>query len=131
MPAAPTIPVAVQVVDIVMPRFRLMHEMTTDHVHEEIQLLANDFSTMLFETTYHLPSFAGYYKSHDQGPSYAYLKRSLKALHEVAALALGGGLAACLVINLAFQGGPPESFVAARTALSGMPERMPLSIMKR
>ena len=43
--------VAVQVMNLVMPHFQLMHEMTTDHVHEEIQLLANDFSTMLFETT--------------------------------------------------------------------------------
>ena len=30
--------------------FKRMHEMTVDHVHEEIQLLAIDFSTMLFET---------------------------------------------------------------------------------
>ena len=63
-----------------MPEFRRMHDMTVDHAHEEIQLLANDLSTMLFETTYYLPSFAEYYKAHDQGPSYAYLKRSLKAL---------------------------------------------------
>ena len=27
-----------------------MHEMTVDHAHEEIQLLANDISGMLFET---------------------------------------------------------------------------------
>lgn len=57
-----------------------MHDMTVDHAHEEIQLLANDISGMLFETTYHLPSFAAHYKSHDQTPSYAYLKRSLKAI---------------------------------------------------
>ncbi|WP_328356332.1 sulfotransferase [Mycobacterium sp. NBC_00419] len=63
-----------------MPEFRRMHDMTVDHAHEEIQLLANDLSTMLFETTYYLPTFAEYYKAHDQGPSYAYLKRSLKAL---------------------------------------------------
>src|SRR6478672_277628 len=36
--------VAVQVMNVVMPHFPLMHEMTTDHAHEEIQLLANDFS---------------------------------------------------------------------------------------
>jgi hypothetical protein len=63
-----------------MPEFKRMHDMTVDHAHEEIQLLANDFSTMLFETTYYLPSFAAYYKAHDQGPSYAYLKRSLQAI---------------------------------------------------
>jgi hypothetical protein len=63
-----------------MPDFKRMHDMTVDHAHEEIQLLANDFSTMLFETTYYLPTFAAYYKAHDQGPSYAYLKRSLQAM---------------------------------------------------
>ena len=47
-------------------------------------------------------------------------RRSLKALHEVAALGLGGGLAACLVINLAFQGGPLESFVAARAGFDAI-----------
>ena len=40
-----------------------MHEMTVDHAHEEIQLLANDISGMLFETTYYVPSFAAHYKS--------------------------------------------------------------------
>ena len=47
--------VAVQTMDLLMPYFPLMHEMTTDHVHEEIQLLANDFSTMLMETLAHVP----------------------------------------------------------------------------
>jgi hypothetical protein len=63
-----------------MPEFKRMHEMTVDHAHEEIQLLANDISGMLFETTYYIPSFAAHYKAHDQAPSYAYLKRSLQAM---------------------------------------------------
>lgn len=63
-----------------MPEFRRMHDMTVEHAHEEIQLLANDISGMLFETTYHVPSFAQHYKSHDQSSSYAYLKRSLQAM---------------------------------------------------
>lgn len=41
-------------------------------------------------------------------------RRSLKAMHEVAAIGLGGGLAACLVINLAPAGASPANFVAAR-----------------
>lgn len=41
-------------------------------------------------------------------------RRSLKTLHEVAAFGMGGGLAACLVINLAFQAGSADRFVAAR-----------------
>jgi hypothetical protein len=57
-----------------------MHEMTTDHVHEEIQLLAIDFSTMLFETMALLPSWRDAYKASDQTPSYRYLRRILQAM---------------------------------------------------
>ncbi len=72
--------VAVQVIDVVMPRFRLMHEMTTDHVHEEIQLLANDLSTMLFETLGHVPRWRDYYMAHDQTSHYEYMRTQLKAM---------------------------------------------------
>ncbi|MFZ0832124.1 MAG: sulfotransferase [Mycobacterium sp.] len=71
---------AVGFVDVVMPHFRLMHEMTTEHVHEEIQLLANDFATMFFETLGHVPRWRDYYLSHDQTPHYQYLATQLKAL---------------------------------------------------
>ncbi len=63
-----------------MPHFDRMHEMTVDHVHEEIQLLAIDFSTMLFETIAPIPTWRDYYLAHDQGPSYRYLERVLKVL---------------------------------------------------
>jgi hypothetical protein len=69
-----------ELLDATMPEFKRMHEMTVDHAHEEIQLLANDIAGMLFETTYHVPTFAAHYKSHDQLPSYLYLKRSLQAI---------------------------------------------------
>ncbi|WP_077078080.1 sulfotransferase family protein [Mycobacterium numidiamassiliense] len=72
--------VAVGVVNIVMPHFPLMHEMTTDHVHEEIQLLANDISTMLFETLADVPRWRDYYRAHDQTPHYQYLATQLKAM---------------------------------------------------
>ncbi|HKI43495.1 MAG TPA: sulfotransferase [Mycobacterium sp.] len=72
--------VGVGVINTVMPYFPLMHEMTTDHVHEEIQLLANDFSTMLFETLGDVPRWREYYQSHDQTPHYEYLARQLKAM---------------------------------------------------
>jgi hypothetical protein len=72
--------VAVSVIDLVMPHFALMHEMTTDHVHEEIQLLANDISTMLFETLADVPRWRGYYRAHDQTPHYQYLATQLKAM---------------------------------------------------
>ena len=69
-----------ELLDATMPEFKRMHEMTVDHAHEEIQLLANDISGMLFETTYQVPTFGAHYKSHDQLPSYRYLKRSLQAM---------------------------------------------------
>lgn len=72
--------VAVGLINTVMPHFPLMHEMTTEHVHEEIQLLANDFSTMLFETLAHVPRWRDYYQAHDQTPHYEYLARQLKAM---------------------------------------------------
>jgi hypothetical protein len=67
-------------VDTVMPYFERMHEMTVDHVHEEIQLLAIDFSTMLFETIAPMPTWRDYYLSHDQLSSYGYLRRILQVL---------------------------------------------------
>lgn len=72
--------IAVQTMDLLMPHFALMHEMTTDHVHEEIQLLANDFSTMLMETLAHVPRWTEYYWSRDQTPTYSYMVTQLKAL---------------------------------------------------
>jgi len=49
-------------------------------VHEEIQLLGIDFSTMLFETMAPMPVWRDYYLSHDQRPHYAYLAKVLKVL---------------------------------------------------
>ena len=65
-------------IDEAMPEFRRMHEMTVEHVHEEIQLLAVDCSTMLFETATCSPMWRDYYKAHDQQPSYDYLKLLLQ-----------------------------------------------------
>jgi len=72
-----------------MPHFALMHEMTTDHVHEEIQLLANDFSTMFFETIAEVPAWRDHYLASDQTPHYAHLRLQLKALQHLRAPELG------------------------------------------
>lgn len=66
-----------------MPHFAAMHEMTTDHVHEEIQLLANDFSTMFFETVAELPGWRDHYLEQDQAPHYRHLRLQLKALQHL------------------------------------------------
>ncbi len=71
---------ALSFLNTALPYFNRMHEMTVEHTHEEIQLLAIDFSTMLFETTAPMPTWRDYYLSHDQAPSYAYLLKILKVL---------------------------------------------------
>ena len=68
------------ILDDAMPYFKRMHEMTVDHVHEEIQLLAIDFSTMLFETMGVLPEWKQWYVTHDQTPHYEYLRKVLQVL---------------------------------------------------
>jgi hypothetical protein len=57
-----------------------MHEMTAEARHEEIQLLAVEFSTMLFEASYLIPSYRDWYKASDQRPAYQTLKRLLQIL---------------------------------------------------
>ncbi len=71
---------ALSFLDATMPYFKRMHEMTVEHAHEEIQLLAIDFSSMLFETTAPMPAWRDYYLTHDQRSSYAYLLKILKVL---------------------------------------------------
>ena len=71
---------ALQLVNDTMPLFVRMHEMTPDHAHEEIQLLAIDLSSMLFETTALLPSWRDHFLARDQTPTYRYLKTVLQVL---------------------------------------------------
>jgi hypothetical protein len=66
--------------EIVLPLFNRMHEMRADYVHEEIDLLAVDFSTMFFENLGIVEKWRDAYLASDQTPHYAYLKRILKAL---------------------------------------------------
>jgi hypothetical protein len=71
---------ALDVVNTALPYFRRMHEMTPDEVHEEINLLAMDVSSMFFETMAPMPTWRDYYRRVDQTPAYEYLKRVLKVL---------------------------------------------------
>ena len=66
--------------DQAMPHFNRMHEMTVEHVHEEIQLLANSLCTMYFDTIAPMPTWREWYKNHDHVPHYEYLKTTLQAL---------------------------------------------------
>jgi hypothetical protein len=66
--------------DALMPLLRNMHHMTPEHVHEEIELQALDFSSYLPEWIATVPLWRDYYLAHDQAAHYAYLKKALKAL---------------------------------------------------
>jgi len=66
--------------DAMLPYLRAMHFMTPEHVHEEIELQALDFSSYLLEWIAYVPRWRDYYLSHDQRPHYAYMKNVLKAL---------------------------------------------------
>lgn len=81
---------AMDVMHEALPHFILMHEMDgPEHVHEEIALLANDFSTMFFETLTDVPAWVDHYRGHDQAPHYRYLRLQLQALQHLEGL--GGG----------------------------------------
>ena len=69
-----------EMLDAALPYFKRMHEMTVTHVHEEIQLLAIDLSTMLFETQGLVPTWRDHFQAEDQTPSYLYLRTILKVL---------------------------------------------------
>jgi hypothetical protein len=62
------------------PYIDRMHEMTVDHVHEEIGLLATGISTMFWETLAIMPSWRDWYCSTDQTPWYRWLRTCLQAL---------------------------------------------------
>ncbi len=64
----------------VMPLYPLMHEMACDLPQEEIQLLAVDFSTMLFEWNSHVPGYRDWYCANDQTSAYRYLRKLLQVL---------------------------------------------------
>jgi hypothetical protein len=68
------------IVNGAMPHFAAMHEMTTEHAHEEIQLLALTFSTMYFETLAPTPMYRDWWDTTDQRPAYGYLRRILQVL---------------------------------------------------
>lgn len=74
---------AVDFMNQAMPYFPLMHEMTTQHVHEEIQLLFNDLSSMLMETLGHVPAWRDHYLAHDQTPHYEHLRVQLQCLQHL------------------------------------------------
>ncbi|MGO9853614.1 MAG: sulfotransferase family protein, partial [Acidimicrobiales bacterium] len=62
------------------PYVAAMHPMQPDHVHEEIELQASDFSSYNTEWIARAPVWRDYYLAHDQTPHYAYAKNVLQIL---------------------------------------------------
>ena len=63
-----------------LPYFKRMHDMTPEHAHEEIALLAIPYGGMAPETMAAMPSHRDWYLASDQTPYYEYLKTMLKVL---------------------------------------------------
>jgi hypothetical protein len=66
--------------DAMLPLFKYMHEFSPDHISEDIELQALDFSSYLLEWLALVPKWRDYYLSHDQAGTYAYLKKGLQVL---------------------------------------------------
>ncbi len=62
------------------PFVAAMHPMAPDHVHEENELMAPDFSNYNLEWVARAPQWRDHYLAHDQTPHYAYLKTVLQIL---------------------------------------------------
>jgi len=63
-----------------LPLMAIMHPMTPDHIHEELELQLPDFSSYSQEWKTRCPRWRDYYLAHDQTPHYAYMKRVLQIL---------------------------------------------------
>jgi len=63
-----------------LPLLRNMHDMPPQHIHEENELQAPDFSNYNLEWTSYVPRWRDYYLAHDQTPHYRYLKKALQVL---------------------------------------------------
>jgi hypothetical protein len=66
--------------DALLPYMKLLHEFSPDHISEDIELQAIDFSSYLIEWLAQVPRWRDYYLAHDQSGTYAYLKRALQVL---------------------------------------------------
>jgi hypothetical protein len=71
------------ILDQALPYFPRMFDIGTHHAHEEINLLAMDFSTMYFDTLAPMPTWRQHYLADDQAPHYEYLRTVLKALQHL------------------------------------------------
>ncbi|WP_443478723.1 sulfotransferase family protein [Novosphingobium aerophilum] len=64
----------------ILPYMAIMHEFSPDHISEDIELQAVDFSSYLIEWLALVPRWRDYYLSHDQSGTYAYLRKCMQIL---------------------------------------------------
>lgn len=69
-----------QIMESVLPYMAIMHEFSPDHISEDIELQAVDFSSYLIEFLAYVPRWRDHYLGHDQSGTYAYLKKGLQVL---------------------------------------------------
>ena len=69
-----------RMMESILPYMAIMHEFSPDHISEDIELQAIDFSSYLIEWFARVPRWRDYYFSHDQSGTYAYLKKCLQVL---------------------------------------------------
>ncbi|GLS98962.1 putative sulfotransferase [Sphingobium jiangsuense] len=69
-----------RMMESILPYMAIMHEFSPDHISEDIELQAPDFSSYLIEWLALVPRWRDYYLSHDQSGTYAYLKKCLQVL---------------------------------------------------
>jgi Sulfotransferase family len=63
-----------------LPHMKIMHEFSPDHVSEDIELQALDFSSYLIEWLAYVPRWRDHYLGEDQTEPYYYLKKAMQVL---------------------------------------------------
>jgi Sulfotransferase family len=63
-----------------LPHMKIMHEFSPDHVSEDIELQALDFSSYLIEWLAYVPRWRDHYLGEDQTGPYFYLKKAMQVL---------------------------------------------------
>ena len=66
--------------EAMLPLMGIMHEFSADHISEDIELQALDFSSYLLEWLAYVPRWRDYYLNHDQHSTYAYMKKVIQLL---------------------------------------------------
>ncbi len=69
--------------EAVLPYMKYMHSFSADHISEDIELQALDFSSYLIEWLAHVPRWRDFYLSQDQTGPYAYLRRAMQVLTHI------------------------------------------------